>query len=143
MSSKNGKKPMKAKAASRTGKPEKTSGKPSVQMVPQPHGGALQVGNPGNSGGSGRPPSVVRQRSRDGYYTRIPTLEAIADSEKSKDADKIAAVSVLGRMGMTGAVNMDDIRERLRAQLEVIRSRDTWSSADLISAIKPIWRSDT
>lgn len=32
-----------------------SSGPTEVELVPQPHGGALQVGNPGNRGG-GRPP---------------------------------------------------------------------------------------
>lgn len=37
----------------------KSSGKTSVPLIAQPHGGALQVGNPGNKGG-GRPRSHVR-----------------------------------------------------------------------------------
>lgn len=35
---------------------KKTLGKTS-ELIPQPHGGALSAGNPGNKGGTGRPPS--------------------------------------------------------------------------------------
>lgn len=38
----------------------KRSAKTSVVKVPQAHGGALQVGNPGNKGGTGRPPNWLK-----------------------------------------------------------------------------------
>lgn len=34
-------------------------------MVPQPHGGALRFGNPGNKGSNGRPPDAFRQLCRE------------------------------------------------------------------------------
>jgi hypothetical protein len=49
-------------------------------LVPQDHGGALQVGNPGNRGG-GRPPSELRARLRGSFAERIPVIEDIADGE--------------------------------------------------------------
>ncbi len=33
-----------------------------TKLVPQPHGGALKVGNPGNKGGPGRPRSIIREK---------------------------------------------------------------------------------
>lgn len=58
---------------------------PKRRMVVPAHGnGKLLVGNPGNTGGSGRPPSVIRERCRGSFDRRIPVLEAIADGEASE-----------------------------------------------------------
>lgn len=51
-------------------------------LIPQPHGGALRAGGkPGNRGGSGVPPSALRDRLRDSMADRIPVIESIADGE--------------------------------------------------------------
>lgn len=56
------------------------SGKTSVELVPQPHGGALLSGGvPGHAGGAGRPPSLVRARLSGSFAERIEVLEEIAD----------------------------------------------------------------
>ena len=49
-------------------------------LIPQPHGGALlDSGAPGNRGGTGRPPSIVRSLAREAWADRTPILTAIAD----------------------------------------------------------------
>lgn len=63
----------------------KTSGQTPV--VPQQHGGALQVGNPGNVGGPGRPPSAIRELCRGAFAERVPVLTAIADGEPVQNGD--------------------------------------------------------
>jgi hypothetical protein len=45
-------------------KRERTTDVPLGTLVPQPGGGALKVGNPGNKGGPGRPPNKLRQELR-------------------------------------------------------------------------------
>jgi hypothetical protein len=58
------------------------SDKSRPKLIPQPHGGALQIGNPGNKGGAGRPPNELRKRLRDGLEGAIPSiLEAAADPD--------------------------------------------------------------
>ncbi len=52
-----------AKASPRRRKtPAKSPAQPDT--VPQAHGGALRVGNPGNKGGTGRPPDAWKEACR-------------------------------------------------------------------------------
>ena len=84
--------------------PKKTP-KKSVKpkLVPQPGGkGALQVGNLGNKGGPGRPPSSLRKRLRDSADDRIKVLEDVADGGDldAKPSDRIKAVDILLKYGL-------------------------------------------
>mgnify|MGYP003140292744 CR=1 FL=1 len=70
-----------------------------IEMIPQPHGGALQRGNPGNSGGTG-----VTRRLREAFRgdletARVRIVEILADADADpKDIiaifDKLAKYSV-------------------------------------------------
>ena len=87
-------------------KPQKTAGK-TAALIPQAHGGALlDGGKPGNRGGSGRPPDVVRGRARDAFYTHIPILEKIAEGKlKHKNVtpdfdQRMKAIDQLGKYGL-------------------------------------------
>lgn len=62
------------------GKPQTTALTPVVDLVPQPHGGALAAGGtPGNAGGLGATPSAIRELCRGSFKERVPILERIAD----------------------------------------------------------------
>jgi len=94
------------KSKSGNKKPQKTTAK-TTALVPQAHGGALRTGGtPGNRGGSGRPPDVVRQRARDAFYTQIPTLEKIAEGKLKcgnvtpNFDQRIKAIDQLGKYGL-------------------------------------------
>ena len=65
--------------------PGKNPGR-TIPMRVQPHGGALNSG--GRYPGSGRPPSVVRQRCRGSFLERVPILETIADTEEVPVRDR-------------------------------------------------------
>ncbi len=66
----------------------------------QPHGGALlDKGVPGNRGGSGRPPSAIRQRCLTAFDARISVAESIADDHKAAPRDRLAALDLLARLG--------------------------------------------
>lgn len=70
-------------------------------MAPQPHGGALRVGSlPGNTPGTGRPPSELRERMRGSLAQRIQIAEEIADAEGSAPADKLRALEFLAKYGL-------------------------------------------
>lgn len=74
-------------------------GEIEVEMIPQPHGGALQRGNPGNRGGGG-----VTRKLRDAFRGDLETarqriVEILADADADpKDLiaifDKLAKYSV-------------------------------------------------
>ncbi len=87
------------------------------------NGGLLRSGNPGNVGGTGRPASLVRLRCRGSFDQRIPVLESIADDRAASASDRIAAVDKLGKYGLDARTQMgiDEVRERVRATLGIIR----------------------
>jgi hypothetical protein len=154
--------PTKTRGKTRTLRPQpakKTAAKTAaVQLVPQPHGGALATGGiPGNAGG-GRPPSIVRERCRRGFDRRIPVLEAIADGEpvqkmrlpdgeeleavvSASPADRIRAMDVLGRYGLaTGRLDLEDVRLRLARTLQRITEVcDPETAESLLTALEQMW----
>lgn len=131
----------------------------TAPLVPQPHGGALQVGNPGNHGGTGRPPSVLRERLRGSFEERVKVLEAIADGEvvqrlrlgtgeesealtSASPADRIKAIDVMGKYGIgtLREISVDQVRERLRETINVINATLRESDADrVLQQLREIW----
>jgi hypothetical protein len=112
-------------------------------LVPQPHGGALYCsGVPGHVGGSGRPPSALRERLRGSLEARVSVLEEIADSPEADPADRIRAVDVLARYGLGAAsdVTVDQVRERLGRTVALIRDRLPADLAGgIIQEMRGIW----
>ncbi len=45
------------------------------------NGGLLKTGNPGNAGGSGRPPSMIREQLRGSFADRIAFLDSVVDGD--------------------------------------------------------------
>lgn len=72
----------------------KTSDRPQRALVPQPHGGALLPGGTG-APGTGRPPSLVRERLVGSFAERVAVLEQIADGVPLEFAE-IPLSAVLG-----------------------------------------------
>jgi len=60
----------------------------------------LNVGNPGNKGGTGRPTSEIRAKCRGSFDERIKVAEQIADAKESTDSDKLRALDLLGKYGL-------------------------------------------
>lgn len=58
----------------------KTTGTRVGALIKQPHGGALRNGGT-NVGGTGRPPSAIREHLRGSFDHRIAVLESIADGD--------------------------------------------------------------
>jgi hypothetical protein len=127
-------------------KREKDPGKTSVQTSavqkrPQPHGGALQTGNPGNKGG-GRTPSALRDLARGITEEALPRLrlvalgEPVTQSRKVKDTPEgpvyadvairpdvtqmLDAFDRLVSLGMGEELRTEDIRKRLERQAELL-----------------------
>lgn len=117
--------------------PEKTA-----TLVPQPKGGALLAGGkPGNAGGSGRPPSIVRDRARSSFYDRIPMLEKIADQPGVEPRDRIRAIDTLGKYGLhTGRLDIEEVRTRLARTIAKIEElADPQTAARLLAALDQVW----
>lgn len=65
-----------------------------------PTGGDLRIGNPGNKGGTGRPPSEVRAAFLDALKGGPEALQSIIASTTSRDADRIAAIAAAAKIGL-------------------------------------------
>lgn len=131
---------------------------PKPALVPQSHGGALLAG--GERGikrvGSGRRPSAIRRAARKITADALPYLEAViagvaVEEVRTQDGqayglktasvgDRVAAFRAVAQLGMSGKITTDDIRVRLTEQLRLIASRPSWTSEELIEALRPIWR---
>lgn len=59
----------------------------------------LNVGNPGNKGGPGRPKSEVVAACRQGFDERIPILTQIAEDPNASQSDRLKAIDLLGKYG--------------------------------------------
>lgn len=122
-------------------------------------GGLLRTGNPGNKGGSGTPPSLLREQLRGSFAERIKTLESFADGTavqklKSPDgtelqteisadiSDRIKAIDMLAKYGLgtLKEVSVENVRERVQATLTVIRQHTSPDQAiTIINALRPLW----
>jgi hypothetical protein len=142
----------------RKGKTPNKTAKPA--LVPQPNGrGAIYAGGvPGNVGGTGRPPSVIRERCRGSFDQRIPTLEQIADGEpiqkmrmadgekteitiSASPSDRIKAIDALGKYGLTaGRVDQEEVRTRLARTVQKIMELANEETAEaILKALDRIW----
>ncbi len=77
------------------------TGEPEIARSPL-NGAEIPLGaHPRNTGGkkgrSGRPPSAVRELCRLSFEERVAVLTHIIDDSKSRDADKIRAMDMLGK----------------------------------------------
>ena len=127
--------------------------------IPQPHGGALYAaGVPGNDGG-GRPPSMLRKRLAVSLEKRIPVLEQIADGAaivrlRSPDGEeretlisapvgeRLKAIDLMGKysIGTVREMSTDQVRERIRETLNVIRARLPKEQASkIILELREVW----
>lgn len=144
-------------AKASTGDVENNGGNNGVIMpvlVPQPHGGALKSGGtPGHRGGSGRLPNAIRRKARRMLATRLDIVGHIADGVtvqfddgeqlkwvSPRPAERLQALKLLADWGLGPAVSVADVQERIAQQLQVIRSRETWTPEELIGALAPVWR---
>lgn len=159
------------KAATRTAKPRrsrrsaagKTSAKTSAPLVPQPHGGALQVGNPGNVGGPGRPPSAIREDLRGDFDERRRVLREIADAnlpirekcpacghepkptttELVAVRDRVRAIDIMGKYGLgtVRELSVDHVKSRLEEMYRLLAVElDAKTFQRIDQRMAEIWR---
>ena len=114
----------------------------SVALVPQLHGGAIRTGgNPGNKGGTGRPPSAIRARMREHLDSEV--LDSVMDEFEKGELDTLDVAEFLAKYGLgtMKEVSVENVRERLRLTLEVLRRE---LSAPQLRAIIPqiegVWK---
>jgi hypothetical protein len=105
---------------------------PVGTKVPQEHGGSLQVGNPGNAGGTGRPPSQIRAALAAAFDKRIVLYEQIADNKKLPKSERLKALSEMGRLGLhERQIEVADIRQHPEAQRFIAAYHQALELADV------------
>jgi hypothetical protein len=110
--------------------------KAEVEMVPQAHGGALQRGNPGNSGGTGVTRKLREAFRGDLETARLRIVEILGDPEADpKDLiaifDKLAKYSVPEGGGVTVDAELlnelfEPVQRCVRDSSELQGIREQW-----------------
>ena len=92
----------------------KESPSPGELVVPAHGGGMIRHGSqPGNTPGSGRPPSKVKAALRKSFDERITILEDIADDTDAELRERLKAIDMMGKYSDLD-MNIDvDLIERL------------------------------
>lgn len=163
----NPKRHARAKAATTVPKKgrETTAQATAITKVTQPHGGALNSGGtPGNKGGPGRPPGVIRDKFRQLLATNgIKHVEEVlagtvilaGKCEKcghkpdrnlrleSRISDRSQVVEFLARYGIGVRDQLDiispEVRMRIQQTISLIASRSKWESEELLKALDEVW----
>ena len=120
--------------------------RPALTPRPDGRGALLTGGVPGHRGGSGRPPSAVRQAALEGAAVAIPKLLAILESRRSRTPDVIAAADKLLKYGLGaakdagGAMSVGEVRARLSASIDVICSALPEEEAnEVLARMERVW----
>ena len=114
-----------------------------LKLVVPKHGrGALRTGGtPGNKGGTGRPPSKVRERCRDSFEERLPFLEGIVDDEGEKTSDRIKAHELLGRFGGVAEISItldEQPEEVLTPDQSRRRIEEAWERIERVKSVEAL-----
>lgn len=136
---------MTAKATKKSGKKAGPKAEPLKGLVTQPKGGAIWQGAPANPvAGTGRPPDAIRARLRGSFEDRIALLEQFADGlMEAPHADRLRAIDMLAKygFGVKDEVTLvhPDVKARLDAQVQLIASKATWATEELLTALNVVW----
>ena len=132
-----------------------------VGLIPQKHGGALRVGNPGNKGGPGRPRSIIREKLSGvmdehgvGVLEEIltaprkvtVTCDKCGQQQKvkppSSDADRLRGVDIAGKysIGTITQIDTEQVRARLERTLDLIDEQLNQEDAQRLNvALREVW----
>ena len=125
-------------------------------MEPQGHGGALRRSGYKNPN-AGRRPDRIKKLAQQLLEPRLRLLAHFADgvvvSQVEDDAgnakhklhsptpaERTKAIEVLHKIGMGDTVSVSDVRTRLKQQVALIRTQDSWTTDDLLAALGGVWK---
>ncbi|KKK59117.1 hypothetical protein LCGC14_3037610 [marine sediment metagenome] len=121
-------------------KRKKQSSVKSSALVPQKHGGALLPGAGGGpQPGAGRPPSKIREAARLAFAERLEVLTGIADGDKERSADRIAAMKVLADTGGVDKIALT-VDEQPETEWTPERTAEMWERIQRIKTITQLER---
>jgi hypothetical protein len=141
----------------------KKTGTGALTMRSPRSGAEVPTGaHPGNTGGkrgrSGRVPSIVRELALESFADRVHLLAEIADGiafrrvkvgahetetfTSTEVSDRLRALEMLAKYGLgtIKGASVDDVRDRVRATLDVIQDRTPPELfASIVGELRPIW----
>lgn len=96
----------------------------------------LNVGNPGNAGGTGRPKSEVRAACASAFDARIPKLQEIADNANGtySSSDVLKALDMLGKYGGLQQTDVTTGDQALQTVTVVFEAETPMATIDAILA---------
>lgn len=100
----------------------------------------LNIGNPGNKGGPGRPKSEIRRACAEAFYDRIPMLAKIADAEEegaTTKTDRLKAIDLLGKYGVGNSSDITSGDQPLRYDLSKLNDEELDIFTALLAKISP------
>ena len=107
------------------------------RLVEQEHGGALKAGGtPGHKGGTGRPPSKIREAARLAFSERIEVLTAIADDEEARAADRIRAIEGLAKAGGVDKLALIEEEQPVAGAMTPERIAEWWARIERIKTVR-------
>jgi len=85
---------------------------------------------------------VLRERLRGSFQERVKVLEEIADDAQADPQDRIRALDVLAKygLGVTRELSLDEVRDRLRETVTLIR-RDLpqEQATQILTRLREVW----
>lgn len=122
-------------------KSTKSPKKTPLMVVPSHGKGLIRVGSlPGNTPGTGRPPSAIREQLRGSFSDRIAVLEGIADKEDSSASDRIRAVDVLAKYGLGEKTELTMVSPDVTARLQATVTLVSQKAPELLEELERIWK---
>ena len=111
-------------------------------LVEQGHGGALLTGGAkGHRGGSGRPPSAIREHCRGSFAERVKVLEQIADGElpntNVSPNDRTRAIDLLGKYGAVDKIALT-VEEQPETEMTPERIAGLWERLQRIQSVEQL-----
>jgi len=90
-----------------------------TEMVPQPHGGLLRRGNPGNIGSPGRPSARIRRKAKNLYDDTIDAMkvlldahnEAVKKNDRSIGSGRLSVSDLKAIAQETKGIGLGDLKE--------------------------------
>lgn len=126
-----------------------------VRYEREARGGLLKRG--GTKGKSGRRPALIRQKAlrdlQDNQDVITQILKGVAvryETDKNGKTElklvsvspyeRIAAATLLAKLGMGEMVSTTDVRGRLRQQIALLRTQPTWDTDALLERLGEVWK---
>jgi hypothetical protein len=112
-------------------------------LVPAKNGGMIRRGSlPGNTPGTGRPPSEIRAAMR--LTLDQSVLNDLLTKYQAGTIDQLGFANFLAKYGLGEknelTVISPEIKAKIQTQVDIIGSRQSWDSQELLNQLSEVWK---